>query len=200
LYPSLATRIAASLILGIRRVKYSSKIPSKRGSAGPALRPCGFSSGAGSCRAAHKIIRVLTGRAAQSASRWESHPSTDGLECEPCATLAFRQRHFVPPNPDGFILTFTVLVDIITKYYCGVQSCPRASPPPSRSPARLTYEVSRAKFRRQDPRDEKPGLIRRMEDSNLRLIYDCRWSICEGPPLWRLTNVLLKDPKRGAEP
>jgi hypothetical protein len=29
------------------------------GSAGPALRPCGFSSGAGSCRAASKIIRIL---------------------------------------------------------------------------------------------------------------------------------------------
>jgi hypothetical protein len=34
-----------------------------RGSAGPALRPCGFSSGAGSCRAANKIIRILTHRA-----------------------------------------------------------------------------------------------------------------------------------------
>jgi len=42
------------------------------GSAGPALWPCGFSSGAGSCRAANKIIRILTRRAAQPASRWKS--------------------------------------------------------------------------------------------------------------------------------
>ena len=34
------------------------------GSAGPAVRPCGFSSGAGSCRAASKIIRVLLDHAA----------------------------------------------------------------------------------------------------------------------------------------
>ena len=30
------------------------------------------------------------------------------------------------------------------------------------------------------------------EDSRLRLIYDGRWSICEVPPLWRLTHVLFK--------
>jgi hypothetical protein len=42
------------------------------GSAGPALRPCGFSSGAGSCRAANKIIRIIMGHAAKTASRWKS--------------------------------------------------------------------------------------------------------------------------------
>jgi hypothetical protein len=43
-----------------------------RGSAGPALRPCGSSSGAGSCRAAKKIIRILRGRPAQTTARWKS--------------------------------------------------------------------------------------------------------------------------------
>ena len=51
-----------------------------RGSAGPAVRPlrcaqgrpCGFSSGAGSCRAANKIIRILMGRAAKTRARWKS--------------------------------------------------------------------------------------------------------------------------------
>ena len=48
------------------------------GSAGPAvagppiLMADGFSSGVGSCRAANKIIRILTRRAAQPASRWKS--------------------------------------------------------------------------------------------------------------------------------
>jgi hypothetical protein len=42
------------------------------GSAGPALRPCGFSSGGGSCRAANKIIRIITRRAAKTASRWKN--------------------------------------------------------------------------------------------------------------------------------
>jgi hypothetical protein len=41
-------------------------------SAGPALRPCGFSCGAGCCRGANKIIRISAGRAAQPASRWKS--------------------------------------------------------------------------------------------------------------------------------
>ncbi len=44
----------------------------RRGSAGPAVRPCGSSSGAGSCRAANKVIRILRRRAAQPASRWKS--------------------------------------------------------------------------------------------------------------------------------
>jgi hypothetical protein len=29
-------------------------------------------------------------------------------------------------------------------------------------------------------------------NSNLRLIYDGRWPICEVPPWWRLTHVLFK--------
>jgi hypothetical protein len=81
-------------------------------SAGPAVRPCGSSSGAGSCRAANKVIRIATGRAAQPAARWKNRkageralryifpavrvlaaPSksrrggrTARLESEPCAT------------------------------------------------------------------------------------------------------------------
>ena len=51
------------------------------------------------------------------------------------------------------------------------------------SPPHPSYEVSRAKFRHQDPRDENTGLMRRMEDSSLRLIYDCRLSIWEVPTL-----------------
>ena len=43
-----------------------------RGSAGPAFRPCGPSSGAGSCRAANKIIRILLSRAVQTTVRWKS--------------------------------------------------------------------------------------------------------------------------------
>jgi hypothetical protein len=34
------------------------------GSAGPAVRPCGFSSDGGSCRPANKVIRILTGSTA----------------------------------------------------------------------------------------------------------------------------------------
>jgi hypothetical protein len=41
-------------------------------SAGPALRPCGFSSGADSYRAANRSIRTSTERAAQPAPRWKS--------------------------------------------------------------------------------------------------------------------------------
>ena len=85
------------------------------GSAGHALRPlrsaqgrpCGSSSGAGSCRAAVALTSQggvsrsgarekcrprragsalhLLGRAAKPASRWKSRPSADGLEGEPCA-------------------------------------------------------------------------------------------------------------------
>ena len=73
----------------------------------------------------------------------------------------------------------------------GGQSCPRASLPPSQSPAHSSYEVSRAKFQRQDPRDENPGLMQRMEDSGLRLIYDCRFGKCL-PQFRRLTNMLIK--------
>src|SRR5271157_5164867 len=51
------------------------------------------------------------------------------------AILAFRKRHFVASNTGRFILTFIVSIDIITRCYCGVQSCPRASLPPSRSRA-----------------------------------------------------------------
>jgi len=49
-------------------------------SAGPALRPCGSSSGAGSCRAADKVIRIITGRAV-------SGGKAARLKSEPCATL-----------------------------------------------------------------------------------------------------------------
>jgi hypothetical protein len=31
-----------------------------------------------------------------------------------------------------------------------------------------------------------------MEDSSLRLIYDCRFAKCAPPRLWRLTNTLTK--------
>src|SRR5208337_4307132 len=72
-------------------------------------------------------------------------------------TLAFRKRHFVASNAGRFILTFIVSLDTITRCYCGVQSCPRASLPPSRRRAHSTYEVSRAKFRRQNARDGKGG-------------------------------------------
>jgi hypothetical protein len=44
------------------------------GSAGPALQPCGSSSGAGCCRAANKIIRILVSRAAKTTARWKSRP------------------------------------------------------------------------------------------------------------------------------
>ena len=47
--------------------------------------------------------------------------------------------------------------------------------------------------RRLASKDNKMLLMRRMEDSSLRLIYDCRLPICEVlPPLWRLTNTLVK--------
>ena len=55
------------------------------GSAGPALRPCGSSSGAGSCRAANKIIRILMGCAAPPNPRRGGRAAR--LESEPCATL-----------------------------------------------------------------------------------------------------------------
>ena len=42
------------------------------GSAGPAVRPCGISSGVGFCRAANKIIRIIMGHAAQPAARWKN--------------------------------------------------------------------------------------------------------------------------------
>ena len=106
------------------------------------------------------------------------------------ATLAFRQRHFVGSNTGGFILTFVMSNDIITACCCGVQSCPRASLPPSRGPARPTYEFRRAEFRRQDPRDENLRLMPKMEDSSLRRIFACRFAKC--PPLWWLTNTLVK--------
>ena len=32
-------------------------------SAGPALRPCGSSSDAGSCRVANRVVRIIVGRA-----------------------------------------------------------------------------------------------------------------------------------------
>src|ERR1019366_2041020 len=70
-------------------------------------------------------------------------------------------------------------MDILSGYYCGVQPCPRASLPPSRSPAHPSYEVSRAIFRRQDPKHENPWLMQRMEDSSLRLICDCRSTIVD---------------------
>jgi len=57
-----------------------------------------------------------------------------------------------------------------------VQSCPRVSLPPSRSRARPSHEVRSAEFRRQHPGDENPGPMQRMDDSSLRLVYDCRLS------------------------
>jgi len=96
------------------------------------------------------------------AARLESEPcATSILVCLPKqvrTTLAFRQRQFVASNSGIFLLTCLVHDDIITMCYCGVQSCARASLPPSRSRARPSYEVRRAKFRRQNPRDENPGL------------------------------------------
>ena len=41
-------------------------------SAGLALRPCGSSSGAGSCRTANKIIGISHRRAAKTTARWKS--------------------------------------------------------------------------------------------------------------------------------
>jgi hypothetical protein len=95
------------------------------------------------------------------------------------ADLSSSQRHFVASNTSRYLLSLIMSVDIITMYYCGVRSCPRASLPPSRSPARPSYEVSRAKFRRQDAKQENPRLMQRMEDSSLRLIYDCRFTIVD---------------------
>jgi hypothetical protein len=72
------------------------------------------------------------------------------------ATLAFRQRHFVASNAGGFVLTLIMYVDTIITCYCGVRPCPGL--PSSRSRTHSSYEVSRAKSRRQNPRDENPGL------------------------------------------
>jgi hypothetical protein len=41
-------------------------------SAGPARRPCGFSSGAAFCRTANKMIQILFCRAASTAAHWKS--------------------------------------------------------------------------------------------------------------------------------
>jgi len=68
------------------------------------------------------------------------------------ATLAFRQRHFVASKSGRFILTSILRDDIMIRFYCRVLSCLRASLPPFRSRVHSTYEVSRGKFRRQDPR------------------------------------------------
>ena len=60
--------------------------------------------------------------------------------------------------------------------------------------AHPSYEVSRSNFRRQDPRDENPGLMQRMEDSSLRLIVNPRLLIVDlrNAPFWLLTNVLFR--------
>ena len=71
------------------------------GIAGPALRPlrcaqgrlCGFSSGAGSCRAANKIIRILSGCAVQGTAPWKSRKAGERAlryisYCERRATLS----------------------------------------------------------------------------------------------------------------
>ena len=42
------------------------------GSAGPAVRPCGSSSDAGSCRVAHKVIQIIIGRAVKTTARWKN--------------------------------------------------------------------------------------------------------------------------------
>ena len=42
------------------------------GSAGPAVRPCGSSSDAGSCRTANKTIGISHGRAVKGTARWKS--------------------------------------------------------------------------------------------------------------------------------
>jgi hypothetical protein len=46
--------------------------PWKARGAGPALRPCGSSSGAASCRTANKIIGISHRRAAKTTARWKS--------------------------------------------------------------------------------------------------------------------------------
>ncbi len=51
--------------------------------------------------------------------------------------------------------------------------------PSSVNPNPSLLRSPHAEFRRQDPRDENPGLMQTMEDSSLR-------------PLWRLTNMLFK--------
>jgi|GEM_PF-6437755 len=58
---------------------------------------------------------------------------------------------------------------------------------------RIGPEELKDKIRRQDSRDENPGLMKWMEDSSLRRIVDFRLPIvdCRLPPLWR-ANTLLK--------
>ena len=72
-------------------------------SAGPAVRPCGSSSDAGSCRAANRTIRFRLGPAPNTVSEdiqaAPSKPRRGGkaarLESEPCATF-FQRLGFLP--------------------------------------------------------------------------------------------------------
>ena len=72
-FPLCATRSPGEgVVNGSFTAKGLADIGVRPGSAGPALRPCAFSSGAGFCRIANTIIRILTGRAAQPTARWKS--------------------------------------------------------------------------------------------------------------------------------
>ena len=93
------------------KLSYMHNNPVKRGlvkpacSAGPAVRPCGSSSGAGSCRAANRTIRFRLGPAPNTVSEnihaAPSKPRRGGkaarLESEPCATFPFGRAVETPP-------------------------------------------------------------------------------------------------------
>jgi hypothetical protein len=67
---------------------------------GPAVRPCGPSSSAGSCRAAYKITRIPLARAVKATARSKRRAAR--LESEPCATYSSRGTGLlggrVPPH------------------------------------------------------------------------------------------------------
>jgi hypothetical protein len=64
------------------------------GSAGPAVRPCGSSSDAGSCRTANKTIGISHGRAVKGTARWKSRKAGE-------RALRYTFLYFSPEGSHG---------------------------------------------------------------------------------------------------